>query len=468
MRRFSLFLLLLSACTHSEIPRLAPLSAESPQRLWTKTIGEWIGGFDLSPDRGRLAVSGEAITVLDTSNGSTQFELEQGAFAVAFSPDGSRLAAAGSEAVVWELKARARIGAHSLQQQNFSAIGWLDPDRVLAGLRTSQTTLVLPVADMERATFTMRVSCDAVVVLPSRIILAADGKIWTVTPADDRDLLHGFEKSPFIRIAATPHLLAGGTVDGHIVVWELGTDREVWRTRAHESAVRGLAFSPDGAYLAECANDGVINLWEVRSGGCVASIRAFSTIAVGAAWRDLRTVIAASAEGEVAAWDVSANTRASIADLSAESAAAHGAMWALVQEGDKTVRTLERMLRPPRGDAVAAEWIDALESPDPEEREQALGRLVELGWRGERAIRQALLLDAPGVEAEGRLLTVLRVLIGSRDADPDALFRERAIATLERIGSVRAQRLLALLAIGSCSLRDRRSALDAFRRCRDG
>jgi WD40 repeat protein len=75
-----------------------------------------------------------------------------------------------------------------------------------------------------------------------------------------------FDSAPVISPDGTLLAAAAGlSADGRIYVWEVGTGRELrqWRDAG---CVKGLAFSPDGRWLAACNLGGVVTLRDVSSG----------------------------------------------------------------------------------------------------------------------------------------------------------------------------------------------------------
>jgi serine/threonine protein kinase len=61
-------------------------------------------------------------------------------------------------------------------------------------------------------------------------------------------------------------LLASGSGDKTIKVWNLETGEMVWTIAAHSAWVRAIATSPNGQILASCSNDKTIKFWEWESG----------------------------------------------------------------------------------------------------------------------------------------------------------------------------------------------------------
>jgi WD40 repeat protein len=61
-------------------------------------------------------------------------------------------------------------------------------------------------------------------------------------------------------------LVASGSADNTVRLWDAGSGRELRRLAGHTNYVRAVAFSPDGATLASGSNDGSVRLWDVASG----------------------------------------------------------------------------------------------------------------------------------------------------------------------------------------------------------
>jgi KAP family P-loop domain/WD domain, G-beta repeat len=73
-------------------------------------------------------------------------------------------------------------------------------------------------------------------------------------------------------IAPSGALVATGDENGSVTVWNTGDFKPV-RTRQHGDPVRGLAFSPDGQWLASGGDDFQVRLWRVEKGIQVAALR---------------------------------------------------------------------------------------------------------------------------------------------------------------------------------------------------
>jgi WD40 repeat protein len=61
-------------------------------------------------------------------------------------------------------------------------------------------------------------------------------------------------------------LVASGSADNTVRLWDAATGRELRRLAGHTNYVRAVAFGPDGETLASGSNDGSVRLWNVTTG----------------------------------------------------------------------------------------------------------------------------------------------------------------------------------------------------------
>ncbi|RCJ37914.1 hypothetical protein A6770_14080 [Nostoc minutum NIES-26] len=63
--------------------------------------------------------------------------------------------------------------------------------------------------------------------------------------------------------------LATSDTKGEIQIWDTGTVKQLIRCRGHLHWTWAISFSPDGQYLASVADDYLVKLWDVETGQCL-------------------------------------------------------------------------------------------------------------------------------------------------------------------------------------------------------
>lgn len=61
-------------------------------------------------------------------------------------------------------------------------------------------------------------------------------------------------------------VMASGSGDGVVKVWDLGSQEETWSVVAHDGIVRGLCYT-SSAQLLSCSSDGIVKLWQPHASG---------------------------------------------------------------------------------------------------------------------------------------------------------------------------------------------------------
>jgi WD40 repeat-containing protein SMU1 len=222
-------------------------------------------------------------------------------------------------------------------------------------------------------------------------------------------------------------MLATGSVDGFIEVWDPATGRlrkdlpfqAEERFMMHEAAVLALAFSADGELLASGAQDGGVKVWRARAGQCLRRFDAAHAQGVTslAFAPDGGAVLSASYDGLARVHGIKSGRalkefRGHGSYVNSAAYAAGGAQ-VVTASSDGTVRVWDArscecvaVLRPPRGgDAAAGGAEPAVNSaaPNPADPEQLLvcprAAAAHVMTLAGELVRSYVASEAPGAPA---------------------------------------------------------------------
>jgi WD40 repeat protein len=101
-------------------------------------------------------------------------------------------------------------------------------------------------------------------------------------------------------------LLAAGTVDAQIRLWQVADGKQLLTCEGHTDWVWLVAFSPDGRTLASGSSDQTIRLWDVSTGQCLKTLQGHTNRVWAVAFSPDGYILASSSEDEtVRLWDAS-------------------------------------------------------------------------------------------------------------------------------------------------------------------
>lgn len=106
-------------------------------------------------------------------------------------------------------------------------------------------------------------------------------------------------------IAFSPNgVLASGSEDNTIKLWETGKRRNFTTLKGHSSTVTALAFSRDGSALASASLDKTVSLWEMRSATQTASLQTPKPVGSVTFLNGGAQIAVGHSDGAIMVWDI--------------------------------------------------------------------------------------------------------------------------------------------------------------------
>jgi len=220
-------------------PRLQIWDVATARRLKAfEGPGGVLATVAVRPDGAHIAAADRAgrVKVVDVATGQevASLRLAEGSArrALAYSPDGRRLAGTGEDRQVylWDVptyRLSARLAGHTgeIFSVAFSADG-----RRLASAGADRTV-----------------------------------RVWDVDTGESRAVLRGHTGEVFTAVFHPDGArIASGGRDRVIWLWDAARGEEVARLQGHTNYVFSLAFSPDGKSLASASGDSTVRLWDTE------------------------------------------------------------------------------------------------------------------------------------------------------------------------------------------------------------
>ena len=284
--------------------RLATPGPDNMAIIWDAATGaelvtlaghtDTLWGLAFSPDGSRLATSSRDLTaeVWDATSGEELLTLSQaghgdgefgagfrGIMAVAFSPDGKRLATAGADgtAIMWDAATGQALLTFSNQGIAITNVA-LSPDGTrLVTASDSDAESLQAISKMwdistgkELFTVTLEWRAWGAAFSPDgrRLVIGGHyGVAKVLDAATGKELLNlSGHTDTVLAVAFSPDgsAVATASSDGTAKLWDVTTGRELLTLTGHASRVGSVAFSPDGTRLMTASADGTARVYHLQ------------------------------------------------------------------------------------------------------------------------------------------------------------------------------------------------------------
>lgn len=317
---------------------LASASDDGTVKLWNAQTGALIStiaahgarayAVAFSPDSGAVASGSEdkSVKVWDVKSGALRqvFQEEETVRAIAFSPDGGLVATGGDGKSVklWNVRL-----AKTIQTEPMHTLGGHDrpimsiafsPDgaRVVSGsIDATARVWIAQTGALDRVLNT-GMPVLSVAFSPDGGTLATSGvqyvKLWDMRTGEPRRTLGragpGLNSAVNFgvnNVAFAPggEILASAGYEGVIGLWDWRTGRLLKTLRGHAGIVNTVAFSPDGRRLASGSVNATIRLWDARAWKLLHTLSGYAEL-VGSMVVSVDGAILAAGGESITLWDL--------------------------------------------------------------------------------------------------------------------------------------------------------------------
>jgi WD40 repeat protein/serine/threonine protein kinase len=219
-------------------------------------------------------------------------------YAVAWSPDGKRIASGSGDNTVqvWDAVDGENVAIYKGHSNTVYAVAWSPNGKRIASGSWDSTVQVWDATDGSHV-FTYRKHSPypyydvyAVAWSPDSKRIASgsqDGtvQVWDATNGGNVFTYRG-HSSEVSAVAWSPdgRRIASGSQDSTVQVWDATDGSHVFTYRGHSSWVSAVVWSPDGRRIASGSQDKTVQVWDATDGGNVFTYRGHSGAVLAVAW----------------------------------------------------------------------------------------------------------------------------------------------------------------------------------------
>lgn len=312
---------LMASCGTSGVLRIR--AADTGKEIATRPPEGFVRlSLAFSPDSRRLALGTgrgrNSIFILHPETAQTETILEghEGeVVALAFSPNGKRLASTGEDGVIhlWDTETGSCLKVIQGLEGVARTLSWSADGARLAGSPVGNRAVVW---DVEKGSVESTIgekNVTAIRYSPDGHRLAVGTNLSTVEIRDAGTLeLRQAIPTPHVRLTSIEFspdgkIVATSGMDHALRLWEVESGRDLAVVRGHTELITKISFSPDGGRVATSSHDGTIRLWDWRRRNPAVIRHGIPKLAAAAVSPDGRA-LALAGYAQVRVWDLASRT----------------------------------------------------------------------------------------------------------------------------------------------------------------
>lgn len=247
---------------------------------------------------------------------SPTMSLDSRVFCVAFSRNKKWLASGSVDGTIrlWEVSTGSQIYTWKAHKGEVWDMAFTPDGRYLVSCAGDGT---LQVRDTSNGELRYQIPVSQQKIMPCRIAISPDGKYLAFSSGFNVELLEFSSWKPVRKMTGHENYvlglafdpdgkyLASGSFDKSVRLWDVSTGKHKYSFDGHTDAVRSVSFSPDGKYLASGSADDSVRLWDISNGEILPKLEHADGVGSLAFHPDGKILATGSYYKSVGLWDVS-------------------------------------------------------------------------------------------------------------------------------------------------------------------